>query len=102
MFGIFVFAILLGMIAEEIKRQVERVRSGERQLVLSNHILLLGWNQGVPALLRQVAAAHDDSHNIFRWAPGALAAGALQRRRCAGGRGGWVEGPALLHPLGRG
>jgi hypothetical protein len=66
MFGVFVFAILLGMIAEEIKLQIDRVRRGERHLVLSDHILVLGWNQGVPALLRQVAAAHQDPYNIFR------------------------------------
>jgi hypothetical protein len=56
-YGVFVFAILLGTIADEVKNQMKTLRSGRKPLKLAGHTLILNWNQKLIPLLRQISAA---------------------------------------------
>eukprot|EP00798_Chlamydomonas_sp_ICE-L_P032019 gene32019-16542_t len=63
MTGILVFAVLLGMIGEEVGNQIMALRSGTGKLRLDRHILLLNWNYDLVPVLRQlIAAARCRSH----------------------------------------
>eukprot|EP00798_Chlamydomonas_sp_ICE-L_P017041 gene17041-23333_t len=61
--GILVFAVLLGMIGEEVGNQIMALRSGTGRLRLDGHILILNWNRDLVPVLRQlIAAARSRSH----------------------------------------
>lgn len=64
-FGVFVFAIAIGMIADEIKTRVKSIRAGSSPLVMKDHVVVLNWNRHAPALLRQFAASCSDKSSSF-------------------------------------
>ncbi|KAG1676953.1 hypothetical protein FOA52_014829 [Chlamydomonas sp. UWO 241] len=55
--GVLVFAVLLGMVGDEIATQVQSLRSGKGPVRLHEHILLLNWNSGSVEVLSQLAHA---------------------------------------------
>jgi len=65
--GLFTFAVVLGIISEEIKTQVRDVKSGNYAILAQEHTLVLGWNSAAVPLLRQIALA---KHNVPK--PGAF------------------------------
>lgn len=73
-FSIFVFAILVSMIGDEIKMQVKAVRTGNSELQLHSHLLILNWNSLTLPLLRQVATAQVDRQHDFWQMPVAVLA----------------------------
>lgn len=55
--GLFTFAVVLGIISEEIKTQVRDVKLGNYPILAQSHTLVLGWNSAAVPLLRQMAIA---------------------------------------------
>ncbi|GAX80772.1 hypothetical protein CEUSTIGMA_g8207.t1 [Chlamydomonas eustigma] len=61
--GLFVFAVLLGMIGEEVATQVMNLRSGTGEIRIRGHILLLNWNSSTMDIIDQLAyAQHMPKH----------------------------------------
>ncbi|KAK9797373.1 hypothetical protein WJX73_006662 [Symbiochloris irregularis] len=55
LFGTFTFAIVLGVVTEDIVATVVNIRSGNYPVVAQNHTLVLNWNSQTVPLLRQIA-----------------------------------------------
>ncbi|KAG1671383.1 hypothetical protein FOA52_011880 [Chlamydomonas sp. UWO 241] len=55
--GILVFAVLLGMVGEEVQNRILLLRSGTGPLRLKGHILVLNCNQDIVPVMQQLAAA---------------------------------------------
>ncbi|MCJ1468199.1 hypothetical protein MMC07_006827 [Pseudocyphellaria aurata] len=59
LFGTFTFAIVLGVVTEDIVAHVvlrlQNIRSGNYPVITANHTLILNWNSQTVALLRQIA-----------------------------------------------
>lgn len=61
--GLFSFAVLIGIVSEEIKNSLKNVRIGNYPVVCANHTVLLNYNNQTPLLLRKIAA---DGHGCLR------------------------------------
>ncbi|GAB4822281.1 hypothetical protein N2152v2_009327 [Parachlorella kessleri] len=61
--GLFSFAVLIGIVSEEIKTQVKDVRGGNYSVITQGHTLVLNWNRQSMPLLRKIA---EDSHGCTR------------------------------------
>ncbi|KIY93258.1 hypothetical protein MNEG_14704 [Monoraphidium neglectum] len=57
--GVFTFAVMLGIVSDEIKQGFRNARNGNYPVRTSGHVLLLNWNSQSPAILRQIAAAQS-------------------------------------------
>ncbi|KAK9815434.1 hypothetical protein WJX72_003650 [[Myrmecia] bisecta] len=55
MVGTFTFAIVLGVVTEDIVNTVMAVRSGNYPVLATNHTLILNWNNQTVPLLKQIA-----------------------------------------------
>ncbi|CAE8681956.1 unnamed protein product [Polarella glacialis] len=53
--GLFLFAILIGMITESFKSFVDHMDEGKSKVPLSNHTLILGWNETTVRVVCQMA-----------------------------------------------
>ncbi|KAF6266746.1 hypothetical protein COO60DRAFT_11327 [Scenedesmus sp. NREL 46B-D3] len=58
--GLFTFAGILGIVSDEIKMGIKNSRSGNYNMRLSGHILILNWNGNTTSLLRQIASAYAE------------------------------------------
>lgn len=65
LFGVFIFALLLGTIGEEIKSQFKYIRFGNRELQHAGHVVIANWNSFTVPLVRQLSAAYNDKGSIF-------------------------------------
>ncbi|KXZ54518.1 hypothetical protein GPECTOR_4g583 [Gonium pectorale] len=102
LFGTFGFAILLGLISEEVKATVKALRAGGAPLDLHGHLLLLNFSPDATAvaLLRQLAEdvstpgspLHGRPVVVLAAAAAASAAVAAAAGAGGGGGGGDVEG----------
>ena len=63
--GVLVFAVLLGMIGEEVANQIVLLRSGTGPLKLNGHILILNSNSELAPLLSQIQAAGMIKGHVF-------------------------------------
>lgn len=63
--GMFSFAVLLGIISDEIKTNIKNVRSGNYAVRQANHLLLINWNAQTLSVLRQIAIAQQTSQDSF-------------------------------------
>ena len=55
--SIFTFAVVLGIVGEEVKKQLSSVRDGNYPILAAHHCLVLGWNRQTIPLLRQMAVS---------------------------------------------
>eukprot|EP00798_Chlamydomonas_sp_ICE-L_P014743 gene14743-20790_t len=55
--GLLVFAVLIGMVSEEIGGRLLSIRNGEGPLTLKGHILLLNWNSQIDSIIKQLNIA---------------------------------------------
>jgi len=60
--GITIFAILIGMITESFQVYMSRLSEGRTNAVLSDHTLILGWNETTARCVVQIARLR----NLFR------------------------------------
>ena len=56
-FGLLVFAILVGLVTDAIDSKVEEMKAGKGRVLESQHTVVLGWNSKGPALVRQLSEA---------------------------------------------
>lgn len=56
-FGLFVFAVVLGVVTDEIKTTFKDIKNGRYPVSQEGHIVVLNWNNQSVPLLRQLAAA---------------------------------------------
>ncbi|GAB4818940.1 hypothetical protein N2152v2_005986 [Parachlorella kessleri] len=61
--GVFSFAVLIGIVSEEIKLQLKGVRIGNYPVVTADHTLVLNWNRQSTSLLRKMV---QDSHGCSK------------------------------------
>ncbi|KAK9861239.1 hypothetical protein WJX84_011733 [Apatococcus fuscideae] len=62
--GSFTFAILLGVVTEDITNYVAGVREGNIAVEADNHTLILNWNDDTLPLLRQIAVSRRERDNF--------------------------------------
>jgi len=55
MAGLVVFSVLISLINNTMRSRVEALRKGDTQVLERNHVLVLGWNNKVYSVLRQLA-----------------------------------------------
>lgn len=60
MIGLLSFAVLLGVITDDISSAVQHVRSGNYAIHERQHTLILGWNRQLTPVLRQIALAQQE------------------------------------------
>ena len=63
--GLFVFAIIIGIISDEITAQVEDVKTGNNKVVEYDHTVIVNWNSQLLPLLKQMAVAKSERAGTF-------------------------------------
>lgn len=63
--GLFVFAVFLGLITEDVKQQVAMIKEGITPVACKQHTVICYWNESTPALLRQISKARK-GRDAFR------------------------------------
>ena len=53
--GLVVFSVLISLINNTMRNRIEALRKGDTQVLERNHVLLLGWNNKVFSILKQLA-----------------------------------------------
>jgi len=56
--GVIIMGALIGLISASIQQRFNRLQRGNSAVVESDHVLILGWNAGVPGLVRNLASVH--------------------------------------------
>lgn len=57
--GIFVAGSLIGLIASAVDQQIELLRKGRSAVLETDHTLILGWSNRVPAIVRELVVANE-------------------------------------------
>ena len=55
--GILFFGIILGFVVDAVREAMERLKKGRSTVVETGHVLVLGWTDRCPALIKEVALA---------------------------------------------
>jgi precorrin isomerase len=55
--GIFFFATVLGFVVDNVREIMDALKKGKSVVVERDHVLILGWTDRCPALLREIALA---------------------------------------------
>ncbi|MEA2622027.1 MAG: hypothetical protein QOH61_937 [Chloroflexota bacterium] len=58
--GLFVVAILIGIIANGIQSKLEDLRKGRSRVIERDHVVILGWNQQIFAVLAELVEANSN------------------------------------------
>ena len=58
--GLMTFAILLGLVTSAFENGLENAIEGTHRVVAKEHVVMLGWGEKSPAMLRQINAALKD------------------------------------------
>ena len=58
--GLFVVAILIGIIATGIQTKLEELRKGRSRVIESDHVVILGWNQQIFSILSELIEANSN------------------------------------------
>lgn len=58
--GMFTFAILIGVVSDEIASKVDEVKNGNSKVYEQNHTVILNWNDQLIPLLKQIAVAKSE------------------------------------------
>lgn len=57
--GIFLAGSLIGLIASSVDQQIEELRKGRSAVIESDHTLILGWSNRVPAVVSELVIANE-------------------------------------------
>eukprot|EP00123_Amoebidium_parasiticum_P016867 comp23617_c2_seq1/m.40189 comp23617_c2_seq1/g.40189 ORF comp23617_c2_seq1/g.40189 comp23617_c2_seq1/m.40189 type:complete len:773 (-) comp23617_c2_seq1:135-2453(-) len=57
--GMLVFALLIGIIADEISSQVDSLRKGRSRVIEVDHTLILGWSDKTLPILKELSLANE-------------------------------------------
>ena len=63
--GMFVFAVIIGIISDEIATKVEEVKTGNNKVIEKDHTVVLNWNSQLVPLLKQMAVAKSERAGTF-------------------------------------
>ena len=63
--GMFVFAIIIGIISDEIASKVDEVKTGNSKVVERDHTVVVNWNSQLVPLLKQMAVAKAERVGTF-------------------------------------
>ena len=63
--GMFVFAVIIGIISDEIATKVEEVKTGNNRVIEKDHTVVLNWNSNLTPLLKQMAVAKRERADAF-------------------------------------
>src|SRR5688500_13818158 len=58
--GLFVVTAFIGLMANGIDQQIERLRRGRSLVVEQSHTLILGWSTKLPTILAELATANEN------------------------------------------
>ena len=58
--GMFTFAILIGVVSDEIASKVDEVKTGNSKVYEKDHTVIVNWNDQLIPLLKQIAVAKDE------------------------------------------
>lgn len=61
--GLFVVAILIGIIATGIQTKLEELRKGRSRVVENDHVVILGWSQQIFSVLSELVEANSNRRN---------------------------------------
>ena len=75
--GMFFFAVLVGVVTEDINSAMDEVKQGSFAVVEQQHTVVLGWNKQIKPMLQQVGAQLPRDQN------------ALGLTRCVASTCGW-------------
>eukprot|EP00928_Gymnodinium_smaydae_P041379 TRINITY_DN28013_c0_g1_i1.p1 TRINITY_DN28013_c0_g1~~TRINITY_DN28013_c0_g1_i1.p1 ORF type:complete len:795 (-),score=115.48 TRINITY_DN28013_c0_g1_i1:250-2634(-) len=59
--GLMFFALLIGLMTDGVSAYMDELAGGDSRLLVSDHILLLGWSAKVPSMLTQIGKDFDAS-----------------------------------------
>eukprot|EP01134_Creolimax_fragrantissima_P001921 CFRG1921T1 len=57
--GMLVFAVLVGIVAEEIGSAMDNLKKGKSQVSVVHHTLILGWNDKIIPIIKELALANE-------------------------------------------
>ncbi len=57
--GVIVFALMVGIISDTIGEKVDDLKKGKSRVIEVNHTLLLGWNDKIFSIIKEIASAND-------------------------------------------
>ena len=57
--GIFIAGSLIGLIAKAVDQRIEELRKSRGQVLETDHTLILGWSNRVPAIVRELIIANQ-------------------------------------------
>ena len=63
--GMFVFAVIIGIISDEIATKVEEVKTGNNKVIEKDHTVVVNWNSQLVPLLKQMAVAKSERAGTF-------------------------------------
>lgn len=63
--GMFVFAVIIGIISDEIASKVDEVKTGNSMVVETDHTVVVNWNSQLVPLLKQMAVAKAERAGTF-------------------------------------
>jgi hypothetical protein len=63
--GMFVFAVIIGIISDEIATKVEEVKTGNNKVIEKDHTVVVNWNSQLVPLLKQMAVAKSERLGTF-------------------------------------
>ena len=58
--GILFFAFIIGFVVDAVQEKMEAIKKGRSSVVVSGHIVMLGWSEFSVAFIREVARANAD------------------------------------------
>jgi Trk K+ transport system NAD-binding subunit len=58
--GIFLAGSLIGLIANAVDQQIEKLRKGRSDVLENNHTLVLGWSPRLPSILAEIVIANEN------------------------------------------
>jgi len=58
--GMFTFAILIGVVSDEIASKVDEVKTGNSKVYEKHHTVIVNWNDQLIPLLKQIAVAKQE------------------------------------------
>lgn len=62
-FSIAISSTVIGFIAMTIKSLVEELKRGKSQIITKDHILILGWSNGIFSILKELSIANENVKN---------------------------------------
>lgn len=62
--GMLVFALLVGIVADEISNRVDELKKGRTRVLEKNHIVVLNWSNKMLPLLRELAMANESAGGV--------------------------------------